>query len=108
VRQLSSGAWCPQWFRRIGFTQSFSIAVSEEGSETGKSPCDGRSGVSALVKPGNVVSQESDFDFAWRYRSPTLLFDELAEMSEIVGVGLDRQFGCVPFDLQIIEEGHLR
>jgi hypothetical protein len=45
---------------------------------------------------------------AWRYRSPTLLFDELAEMSEIVGVGLDRQFGCVPFDLQIIEEGHLR
>lgn len=93
-----------QWPGGIGFADSITIAVAKEAAEAGQSSGDGGASVAAFVEPCDVAAEDRSIDLCRVRNFPGVFLQKFADVVEVIGVGLDRQFGRIAFNFEEAEE----
>jgi hypothetical protein len=104
VRQLAAGARRPEWLCGVGVAQPFSVAVAKKASETRQAAGHRGAGISAFVKPCDVIAEDADFHLSRRWHRSDLLFEEFDQVIQIIRIGFDRQIRGIAFHTQIVQE----
>ncbi len=102
--QFASTAGCAEWFSGVAFADSFAVAVAEEAAEAGKSSGDGGACVAAFVEPRDIAAEDCGIDLGGVRDATGVFLEEFPDVCEVIGVGLDGQFGCISFDFKEAEE----
>lgn len=104
VGEFASAAGSAQGFGGVGFADSFAIAVAEEAAEAGQPSGDSGACIAAFVEPGDVAAEYAGIELCGVRDFSGVFLEEFADVSEIICVGLDGQFGGVSFDFEEAEE----
>jgi hypothetical protein len=104
VGQFAAAAGSAQRPGGIGFADSITIAVAKEAAETGQSSGDGGASVAAFVEPCDVAAEDRSIDLCRVRNFPGVFLQKFADVVEVIGVGLDRQFGRIAFNFEEAEE----
>ena len=104
VGQFASAAGSAEGFGGIGFADSVTIAEAEEAAEAGQSSGDGGASISAFVEPCDVAAEDCGIDLCRVGNFPGMFLQEFADVIQVIGVGLDGEFGRIAFDSEEAEE----
>lgn len=102
--QFASTARCAEWFGGVAFADTFAVAVAEEAAEAGESSGDGGACVAAFVEPRDIAAEDCGIDLSGVWDAAGVFLEEFRDVSQVIGVGLDGQFGCISFDFQEAEK----